>query len=164
MRLISVLATVVLGVALGVTPASAAAPHRYHFTFVEPGTIDCSQFDAAWTFRDDFVDFYDVRGQEWLGSDGQPVRAIEHVHHVSNDVNSVTGFTLHEHNHIMAAYDFVAGTVTLSGAIGIAERPGAGAVIHTAGHKVLDLETGEPIVIRGPEMSSDIDFCRAVAP
>ena len=35
----------------------------------------------------------------------------------STDVNSVTGLTLHEHNHFTAQIDFVGGTVTVNGAI-----------------------------------------------
>ena len=69
----------------------------------------------------------------WIDSNGDPLRAIEHVHHVSNDVNSVTGFTLHEHNHITVVTNFVAGTVTLSGAINIMQRPGVSEVIHIVG-------------------------------
>jgi hypothetical protein len=157
---------VVLALALGGAPslAAAAAPERYtdHFEFAD--TIDCSQFNPAWTFNDDFVDFFDVRGQVWVSDTGEPLRAIEHIVHRSNDVNSVTGFTLHEHNHFTAQYDFIAGTVTINGAINIMQRPGAGSVILNAGHKVVDLETGVPIVIRGPDRAGDEDFCRAVAP
>ena len=89
---------------------------------------------------------------------------IEHVHHVSNDVNSVTGFTLHEHNHFTVRFDFVDGTVTLNGAINIMQRPGAGSVILNAGHKIFELETDEPLVIRGPDVADDEAFCAAVAP
>ena len=106
---------------------------------MESDTIDCSVFNPAWTFNDDFVDFFEGRGQVWLDDAGQPIRAIEHIVHRSNDVNSVTGFTLHEHNHFVAQLDFVRGTVTLNGAINIMQRPGAGSVILNAGHKVFDL-------------------------
>jgi hypothetical protein len=144
--------------------ASAQAPERYDIDFVFSDTIDCSQFNPDWTFNDNFTDFFTGRGQVWFDSAGNAVRAIEHVYHRSNDVNSVTGFTLHEHNHITAVYDFVAGTLSLSGAINIMQRPGAGEVIHNSGHKVFDLETGEPIAIHGPDMAGDEDFCAAVAP
>ena len=145
--------------------ASAKAPERYPIDFVISDTIDCSVFNPEWTFNDDFTDFFTGSGQVWFDADGNPVRAIEHVYHRSNDVNSVTGFTLHEHNHITANYDFVAGTVSLSGAINIMQRPGAGEVIHISGHKILDLETGEPLVIHGPDtQGDDEDFCAAVAP
>ena len=144
--------------------AAGAAPERYTFEDVFSDTIDCSTFNPAWTFNDDFVDFFTGRGQVWLDAAGEPIRAIEHVVHRSNDVNSVTGFTLHEHNHYVAIIDFVRGTVTLNGAINIMQRPGAGSVILNAGHKILDLETDTPLVLRGPDRADDEDFCRAVAP
>jgi hypothetical protein len=159
-------ALAVLALALGVaaSPAAAAAPERYTSEFVESDTIDCSTFNPAWTFNDDFVDFFTVRGQVWLDAAGQPIRAIEHIVHRSNDVNSVTGFTLHEHNHFVAQFDFIHGTLTLNGAINIMQRPGTGSVILNAGHKVFDLETGTPFVLAGPDRADDEDFCRAVAP
>jgi hypothetical protein len=158
------LAVLALAFGVGTSAAAGAAPERYTSEFVESDTIDCSSFDPAWTFNDNFVDFFTVRGQVWLDAAGQPIRAIEHIVHRSNDVNSVTGFTLHEHNHFVAQIDFVRGTVTLNGAINIMQRPGAGSVILNAGHKILDLETGTPFVLRGPDRADDEDFCRAVAP
>jgi hypothetical protein len=158
------LAVLALGLTVAASPAVGAAPERYTFEFVESDTIDCSTFNPAWTFNDDFVDFFEGRGQVWLDDAGQPIRAIEHIVHRSNDVNSVTGFTLHEHNHFSAQLDFIAGTVTLNGAINIMQRPGAGSVILNAGHKVFDLETGTPFVLAGPDRADDEDFCRAVAP
>jgi hypothetical protein len=167
MRRLAVLAVAVGAVALTAVPeaASANAPERYPIDFVNSDSIDCSQFNPDWKFHDNFTDFFTGSGMVWTDQNGHQVRAIEHVVHVSNDVNSVTGFTLHEHNHINFVYDYVAGTVSLSGAINIMQRPGAGEVIHISGHKVFDLETGEPIVIHGPDtMGGDADFCRAVAP
>jgi hypothetical protein len=157
-------AVVVLALAVSASSAVGAAPERYTFEDVFSDTIDCSTFDPAWTFTDDFVDFFEGRGQVWLDAEGQPIRAIEHVVHRSNDVNSVTGFTLHEHNHFAAQIDFIRGTVTLNGAINIMQRPGAGSVILNAGHKVFDPETGTPFVLAGPDRAEDEDFCRAVAP
>jgi hypothetical protein len=164
LRRLAVLAVSAVAAAVPAT-ASADAPQRYDIDIVVSDTIDCSQFDPAWTFNDDFTDFYTGSGQVWVDDGGNPVRAIEHIYHRSNDVNSVTGFTLHEHNHITAVYDYVAGTVSLSGAINIMQRPGAGEVIHISGHKILDLDTGEPLVIHGPDtQGGDEDFCAAVAP
>ena len=158
------LAVVALALGVAASPAAGAAPQRYTFEDVFSDTIDCSAFNPAWTFNDDFVDFFQGRGQVWLDAEGRPIRAIEHIVHRSNDVNSVTGFTLHEHNHFVVLLDFVHGTVTLNGAINIMQRPGAGSVILNAGHKVFDLETGTPFVLAGPDRADDEDFCRAVAP
>ena len=155
-------AVVLLAFAAG--PAAAAAPERFQFDFDFADTIDCSEFNPAWTFNDDFHDFFHVRGQVWLASNGDPLRAIEHVHHVSNDVNSITRFTLHEHNHYTVVTDFVAGTRTLNGAINIMERRGVGEMIHNSGHKVIDLATDEPLELHGPDMAEESDFCAAVAP
>ena len=165
MRRSAVLAVLMVAL-LVIVPATAgaAAPERYTDEFDFEDTIPCSQFNPEWTFNDNFHDFFEIRGQLWRDDNGEPVRAIEHVHHVSNDVNSVTGFTLHEHNHFVAQIDFVRGAVTLNGAINIMQRPGAGSVILNAGHKILDLETGTPFVLRGPDRADDEDFCRAVAP
>ena len=163
-RLLIPLAVLALGLTVAASPAVGAAPERYTAEFDFEDTIDCSQFNPEWTFNDDFHDFFEIRGQLWRDDNGEPVRAIEHVHHVSNDVNSVTGLTLHEHNHYTRLLDFVNGTVTLNGAINIMERRGAGQVIHATGHKILDLETGEPLVIRGPDVADDEAFCAAVAP
>src|SRR5215208_1558952 len=165
MRRSAVLAVLMVALLLIVpATAGAAAPERYTDEFDFEDTIACSQFDPEWTFNDNFHDFFEIRGQLWRDANGEPVRAIEHWHHVSNDVNSVTGFTLHEHNRFTLLFDFVNGTVTLNGAINIMQRPGAGSVILNAGHKVLDLETGEPLVIRGPDVADDEAFCAAVAP
>jgi len=163
-RLLAGLAVTVLTWGVAASPAVAAAPERYTDHFEITDTIDCSTFNPAWTFNDNFVDFFDIRGQVWLDDSGQPVRAIEHIMHRSNDVNSVTGFTLHEHNHFTSQIDFVGGTVTFNGAINIMQRPGAGSVILNAGHKVFDLETGLPLLLKGPDRADDEDFCRAVAP
>src|SRR3954454_21123471 len=105
-------ALVVLALAVSASQAVGAAPERYTFEDVFSDTINCSTFNPAWTFNDDFVDFYTGSGQVWLNAEGQPIRAIEHIVHRSNDVNSVTGFTLHEHNHFVALLDFVRGTVS----------------------------------------------------
>jgi hypothetical protein len=165
MRLATVLGTVVAAVlATGATSASAAAPERFEEDFQFADTIDCSQFNPAWTFNDDFVDFFHDRGQIWFDADGEPLRAIEHIEHHSNDVNSSTGFTLHEHNHFTVVTDFVAGTVTVSGAINVMQRRGVGEVIHRTGRKVFDLASGEPLVLHGPNAADDADFCAAVAP
>jgi hypothetical protein len=162
-RRLAGLAVTILALGVAAAPAGAA-PVRYTDNFEISDTIDCSAFNPAWTFNDDFVDFFDIRGQVWLDAAGQPVRELQHVVHRSNDVNSATGFTIHEHNHFTAKIDYVRGTLTLNGAINIAQRPGAGSVILNAGHKVFDLETGTPLLLAGPDRADDEDFCRAVAP
>src|SRR4051794_19140363 len=131
LRLSVVLATAVALAAA--SSASAAAPVRFTDAFQNSDTINCSQFNPAWKFNDNFTDFFTVRGQDTFNAAGVLVSSLQHVEHVSNDVNSVTGFTIHEHNHVTLKFDFLRNTLSLSGAIGIAQRPGFGSVIHTAG-------------------------------
>jgi hypothetical protein len=158
------LAVIALALGAAASPAVAATSERYSFDFDFADTIDCSAFNPAWTFNDDFEDFFEVRGRVFFDDEGELIRDIGHFYHRSNDVNSVTGFTLHEHNHYVVVIDFVRGTVTLNGAINIMQRPGTGSVILNVGHKVFDLDTGTPIALAGPNRADDEDFCRAVAP
>ena len=161
-RPLSALAVLALGLTVAASPAAGAAPERYTDEFDFEDTIDCSRLIRRG--RSTTTSSTSSRAAARCGwTQREPIRAIEHILHRSNDVNSVTGFTLHEHNHYRL-YDFVGGTMTLNGAINIMERPGAGQVIHDAGHKILDLETGEPLVIRGPDVADDEAFCAAVAP
>jgi hypothetical protein len=163
-RLAVITAVVIAAFAITAGQAIGAAPLKGEFDVQFPDTIDCAALDPAWAFNDDFVDFYHIRYQLWVDANGEPLREIDHVEHHSNDVNSVTGFTLHEHNHYTVVVDYVAGTFTLSGAINIAQRKGVGEVIQNAGHKVIDLATGEPLILRGPNKFGDADFCAAIAP
>jgi hypothetical protein len=144
--------------------AVAAGPERFTDAIEVSDTIDCVQFNPAWTLHDDFVDTLEIQGSVWSDANGNPVREVDHVYHVSSDVNSVTGFTLHEHNHLTVTFDLVAGTATVNGAINIMQRRGVGEVIQRTGHKVVDAETGELITDRGPDRADDADFCAAVAP
>ncbi len=144
--------------------AVAAAPERESFSFVEADTIDCSQFDPSWQFHDDFVDFFTVRRSLYADASGDITRIVDHVEHRSNDVNSVTGYTLHEHNKFRLEFDLVAETVTFSGAINNMQRPGVGSVINYKGHKIFSFDSDVPIKDAGPNMADNEDFCRAIAP
>ncbi|HEY3944767.1 MAG TPA: hypothetical protein VGL78_06045 [Solirubrobacteraceae bacterium] len=86
-----------LGVALWIVPtAGAATPQRFTLDFQESDTIDCSEFNPAWTFDDNFTDFFHIEVTVFSDVNGDPLRALSHVRHISNDVNSVSGYTLHE--------------------------------------------------------------------
>jgi len=162
-RLTLVLASAAAVALLATSVAFANTIERYSFSFTQGNHLDCSQFNPSWEFYDDYTDFYDVTGQAVLDDNGNVVSTLEHIHHVSNDVNSVTGLTLHEHNHYVVKRDFLKGLTTVDGAQGIMQRPGQGIVIHTTGHRAYTFADGL-IASGGPEMSSDEDFCRAVAP
>ena len=163
MRRIVLAAVVALTLAIA-GPAAAFTPERFEFDFQESDTIDCSAFNPKWTFHDDFVDFFHIEGQIWLDAEGHPINSVEHIQHTSNDVNSVTGFTLHEHNHFLVKNDFVTRTGTSSGAFNIMQRRGVGEVIHSTGHRLMAFDVEEPLVIHGPQIASDADFCAAIAP
>jgi hypothetical protein len=144
-------------------PAQAEEPERYTDHLVEGDSIDCSTYNPNWTFHDDFVDTYDIDRTVYLNADGEPMRLIDHVEHHSDDVNSVTGFTLHEHNHFIVVFDLVNRTASFSGAENVMQRPSVGSVILYAGHKVFSFDSDEPIQFSGPATASDEDFCRAIA-
>jgi hypothetical protein len=55
-------------------PAAAAKPDRFVADFQFADSIDCSVFNPAWQFRDDFVDFFHDRGQVWNDAAGNPLR------------------------------------------------------------------------------------------
>jgi hypothetical protein len=80
----------VIALALGVGASPAAAPPRSATSSIssKSDTIDCSTFNPAWTFNDDFVDFFVVRGRVWFEQEGEPIRDIGHFVHRSNDVNT----------------------------------------------------------------------------
>ena len=102
-------------VLLSATPAGAAAPEFYTDHFVLSDTIDCAAFDPTWQFNDNFVDTFDLKGQVFRDGAGSITREHIHVEHHSDDVNSVTGFTLHEHNNYLITVNAAANTVTFSG-------------------------------------------------
>jgi hypothetical protein len=94
--------------------------------------IDCG------TFVDNFVDFFDVRETEFFDAAGNPIRIVDYIEHHSNDVNSVTGLTLHEHGHFTNIVDLVSGVQSFTGNIEIANRPGFGVVVQDVGRFVFD--------------------------
>jgi hypothetical protein len=94
---------------------------------------------------------------------------VEHWEQASTDVNSATGLTINEHNHFLVVGDLVDMTLTISGAMNSAQRPGIGSVIQRTGHKVWDLDLSQdppfgPLIFNaGPVQANDEDFCRALA-
>jgi hypothetical protein len=131
-------AGVVLGVALIAAlagPGWAAAKPPTHETlppFEGPGVIDCG------SFQDNFVDFFTGTATTFFDGKGEPVRIVQHVEHHSNDVNSVTALTLHEHGHFTFTVDLIAETVTITGNQEVANRPKVGVVVQDVGRFVFD--------------------------
>src|SRR2546423_1865016 len=153
-----------VGVLCAVPTAGARAPDRSTTDFQVPDTIDCSEFNPAWTFSDNFTDFFHIKSAVFFDAPRHPLRAVHHVEHTSNNVNNLTRLPPVEDNHYSVVEAFVSGTITLNGAINIMQRRGIGSVIHNTGHKVIDAKTGEPITLAGPNKADDEDFCAAIAP
>ncbi|TML01082.1 MAG: hypothetical protein E6G41_17030 [Actinobacteria bacterium] len=135
MRLLVTVALAALLLLGASVPAVAAPPtHEALPPEADPGTIDCA------TFEDSFVDFFDGTVTTYFNRNGDPVRLVFHVEHHSNDTNSVTGLTIHEHGHFTVTVDLVNETVTMTGSQEVANRPGFGVVVQDVGRVVFDFE------------------------
>jgi hypothetical protein len=120
----------------------AATRERLEYDQQFEGVVDCG------TFVDNFTDFYHVRETDLFDDDGNLVRVFLHIEHHSNDVNSVTGFTIHEHGHFYVVVDIASGTTTITGNSELANRKGTGVVIQDTGRLVFDAN-GDPIFFAG---------------
>ena len=115
--------------------ASALAPvQEGTFSFSESGSIKCDGF------KDQFTDFFVGRSATYFDSAGNPIRIVIHAEHTSNDTNSVTGLTLHEHGTFTETIDLLTGTDTITGIQEIANRPGTGIVVQDVGRVVKDAD------------------------
>jgi hypothetical protein len=140
-------------------PASAAEPVRAEDTFQFSGTIDCG------TFNDNFTDFFTITEVTFSDTAGNVSRVVDHVDHTSNDVNSVTGLALHEHDRFMTILDPATGTFTVDGAVIRMNRPGQGIVIQDVGRLVFDADFHMIFVAGHHEAleQGDQAFCNALA-
>lgn len=119
--------------ALVPAPATAATPTtREPVSVTVPGTIDCG------TFKDNYVDFYTGMQTTFYDASGRPTRQVIQWTHLSNDVNSMTYKTIHEHGTFTEIIDFVLGTDTVTGRFEIATVPGSGVVVQDVGRVVFD--------------------------
>jgi hypothetical protein len=144
------LAALVIGVAAwNPSTASAAVPMRTAFSFSNPGVTDCG------AFADEYTDFFDARLTVFVDSGGNPTRVVIHWEHHSNDVNSVTGLTLHEHGNSTETIDLLAGTDTIAGNEEIMNRPGSGVVVQDVGKVVYDAD-GNLVFFAGGRQHSEV--------
>jgi hypothetical protein len=137
--LVLVLAAVLLAlfwvVAASASASSSKPPtHETLPPFEAPGTIDCG------TFEDNFVDFFTGTLTTSYDRNGSAVRLVFHIEHHSNDVNSATGLTIHEHGRFTQTIDLHTGSATLSGNQEVANRPGFGGVVQDVGRVVFDAD------------------------
>jgi hypothetical protein len=156
-------AVAVMGVFVLASPAGASArtPERFTVSFATPGTVDCG------TFQDQFTDFFDGAVTTYFDSAGNPIRIVVHWEHHSNDTNSVTGLTLHEHGHFTEVIDLLAGTDTITGNQEIMNRPGTGVVVQDVGKVVIDAD-GNIVFFAGGRKHSEVllgdqVLCKALA-
>ncbi len=127
--------------------ASATAPTTIQFTDQGSGTIDCG------TFSDNFVDYFTITETTFYDEQGNVTRVVDQVVHTSDDVNSVTGFTLHEHGHATLTFNPATGQFTIDGSLLVMTRPGYGIVVIAVGRIVvitLRSENGAPAVVVMP--------------
>ena len=129
--------------------ASAMAPERTAFSFSNPGITDCG------TFEDQFTDFFDAKAATYFDSAGNPIRFVIHWEHHSNDTNSVTGLTLHEHGHFTEKIDLLSGTDTITGNEEVMNRPGTGVVVQDVGRVVFDAD-GNLVFFAGGRKHSEV--------
>ncbi len=150
-RSVVVAGVVAIGSVLGLSAASTALalpPQTSSFSFSEDGVIDCG------TFVDPFTDFLTGTRTVFFDSRGNRTRLVFHVEHHSNDSNSLTGLTLHEHGHYTVIVDFAAETVTQNGNDAIMTRPGTGVVVQNVGRLVFDFE-GELLFFAGARQHNE---------
>jgi len=110
--------------------ATAGPPARSHYTLQFPGVIDCG------TFQDIFTDYFDIAETDQFDRYGNLVKIVLHAEHTSDDMNSVTGLTLHERGHYVETVDLLADTDTVTGNVAIINVPGSGAVVQITGRLV----------------------------
>jgi len=136
--------------------ASATAPTTIQFTDQGSGTIDCG------TFSDNFVDYFTITETTFYDEQGNMTRVVDQVVHTSDDVNSVTGFTLHEHGHATLTFYPATGEFIVDGLALVMTRPGYGIVVIEVGRIVLDAD-GNVVQIAGPNRLDDQDYCNGLA-
>ena len=159
-------AAVVLAFAAG--PAAAAAPERFVDDFQFADTIDCSEFNPAWTFNDDFVDFFHVRGQVWLYGPRRPAAChrtcpswFQRRQPASLGSRCTSTITFHM---VQPPPTSSPARAHLAGADDIMQRQGG-----WRGTSAPATRRSPPCERRGAgggrtDMADDADFCAAVAP
>jgi hypothetical protein len=134
---------------LSATVASASAPERFEFSFSNSDTLDCG------AFQDVYTDSFEAEGTAYFDASGATSRIVIRWEHHSNDTNSLTNLTLHEHGHFTETIDFAAGTDTVTGNQEIMNRPGSGVVVQDVGRIVYDQE-GNVVFFAGGRRHSEI--------
>jgi hypothetical protein len=134
-----------------VVPAAASSkpPDRFSVSRSNSDVVDCG------TFKDHYTDFLTGRGSTSFNQLGAPISLVIHWEHHSDDTNSVSGLTLHEHGHYTERIDLLSGTDTITGNEEIATRPGTGVVVQDVGRVVYDAN-GEIVFFAGGRKHSEV--------
>jgi len=139
---------------------NALKPVKGHLDFVVQDSVDCG------TFIDNFTDYYSVDTLDFYDSNGVNTQTVWHFDHTSDDVNSVTGYTLHEKDKNTLTFDWINGTITWRGKIFSMINKGEGMVLKDVGRVILDLETHEVLFSGGRHDvlsgAGDQAFCDAI--
>jgi hypothetical protein len=138
-----------------------APSEQLHPATGNSGEVDCGSFE------DHFTDFLSARGTAYFNRAGEPIMLLIHFEHHSDDTNSVTGLTLHEHGHYTERVDLVTGTDTITGNQEVMSRPGTGVVVQDVGRVVFDAD-GNLVFFAGgrkhsEELLGDQVLCDALA-
>ena len=158
---VSLLVTTASLVGLSASAATATTPERFSGTAHGSGTIDCG------TFQDNFVDHGTYRGTTFFDTSGTPIKIVVHWKGISTDVNSVTGFTLHEFNTQLRVFDLRDETFSLSGGLIRMKFPGEGLLLHDTGRAVIDTSKGVFVFLSARHdvfELGDEAYCRALSP
>jgi hypothetical protein len=146
---IAALSAVAIVALLAPTVVLGATRERSAYQLQFDGVADCG------TFEDVFTDYYDVREIDEFDSAGNLLRIVYHAEHHSDDRNSVTGLVVHEHGHFTEVDDFIARTITITGAQEVINVPGRGVLVQDAGRVVFTFD-GDLIFFAGGRKHSEI--------
>ena len=143
-RLLPIALTVAL-----LAPASAGAAQRERVlvervTFPYDGTADCGAFAVEFSGVQRFTawDIYE---------DGELVQSVFIQGFKETDTHSVTGATLALRGSARELWEYDKGTRTVSGAVYMGNRPGAGTWVHDSGRITMTLEDRIASFIAGPK-------------
>ena len=136
-------------IAAALLPASAGAAQRERVlvervTFPYDGAADCGTFAIEFSGVQRFTawDIYE---------DGELVQSVFIQGFKETDTHSVTGATLTLRGQARELWEYDEGTRTISGAVYVGNRPGAGTWVHDSGRITMTLEDRIASFIAGPK-------------
>jgi hypothetical protein len=141
--------------------SNALSPAMGHRDLVLSDSVDCG------TFFDNYTDYFSIDIRRFFDRNGTNIRTEWSVVHTSDDVNSVTGYTIHENDREVLTFDWVNGTLIERGKTTSIIQKGEGMVIHDIGRLVFDLDTFDAVFVAGRHdvlLLGDQAFCNALSP